>query len=326
MRAILLAGGPADREAGCPQGCPRPFWPVLMRPLVLRLIDRLNRGGVSAFSVCANGRTSLYAERLAREPLAVEEIRFSQDPLPRGPAGCLKDNQDFVADETFIVAHAACWLSDDPDTLLKRHREQRNALTVFCLPGTRTPSGVYVCEPDVLDCIPSVGYCDVKEQLIPRLVARGLRVGALPLQGLSAEVLSIKSYLTLLYRVLLGEPRTELERLPDAYREVAPKVWAAPDAAISRHARVFGPVVVGPRARIQEGATVIGPAVIGQDASVGAGAIVSECAVWQSAVVPPGRVMCRSVCTANASEVAATAPPGHLRSGEIVSQECAAYV
>ena len=61
--------------------------------------------------MCANGRTALYADRLAQEPLSLAELRFSQDPLPRGPAGCVKDNEQFLADEPFIIANAACWLA-----------------------------------------------------------------------------------------------------------------------------------------------------------------------------------------------------------------------
>lgn len=295
MRAIVLAGGPADREPNCPQDLPRPFWPVLMRPLVSRVIDQMARTGVQAVSVCANGRTALYADRLAREPLDLDEIRFAQDPLPRGPAGCVKDNESFIADETFVVANAACWLSDGIDDLVRRHRRQDNRLTLFCLPGTRTPSGVYVGEPDILAHIPPRGYCDIKEQLIPRLIDRGLRVGLLELRGMAAEVLHVTSYLGLIHRVLGGNVEPELQRLDHRYRQAGPGVWIAENAGVSSQARLFGPVVVGPGASVADGAIIIGPAVLGADSAVETGAILAECVVWPGTCIRRGACVTRSI-------------------------------
>ena len=273
--------------------------------MVLRLIDQLTRTGVTAISICANGRTALYADRLSREPVQIDELHFSQDPLPRGPAGCLKDNEGFVGHDPFLIAHAACWLNDDAGSLVKRHLEQRNHLTVYCLPGTRTPGGVYVCDPCVLQHIPAVGYCDMKEQLIPRLLERGLRVGALPLARPAAEVLGLKSYLSLLVRVLHDQLEPELFRLPESYEQRAPGVWAATDATIGRDTRLFGPVVVGPHARVEEGAVLIGPAVIGAGAVIRRHAVLAECAVWPNAVVARGTSACRTVLTEVHAE-----PPG----------------
>lgn len=299
MRTILLAGGPADREPGCPLGLPRPLWPMTMRPLVLRLIERLVRGGATALSVCANGQTGLYAARLTREPLGLDELCFVQDPLPRGPAGCVKDNEAFVQADTFVVIDAACWMDEDVASLVRRHRQQHNKLTVFCVPQTNAPSGVYVFEPEVLEHIPALGYCDIKEQLIPRLIDEGLRVGALPLHGHTGEVLNVETYLTLHRQLLLHDLQSEIQSCPGQYCQLSPDVWVAADAEIGRNVRIFGPAIVGPRTNIRDGAVIIGPSSLGAGVVVGDDAIITECAIWDDANVPRGVCLDRTVVVPN---------------------------
>jgi NDP-sugar pyrophosphorylase family protein len=266
-----------------------------MRPIVLQLIDRLVRGGTRALSVCANGRTGLYAARLNRESLGLGELCFVQDPLPRGPAGCLKDNQAFVCGETFLVANAACLFDEPVASLVERHAHQRNHLTVFCLPHSGAPGGIYVCEPAILDHIPAVGYCDIKEQLIPRLIDRGLQVGALPLRGPGVEVLNVKTYLHLHHHVLATNLEGQVRSCPGEYHRWAPDVWVSSDARIGKRTRLFGPLIVGPGATIRDGAVVIGPGSVGPQAHIAEDAVATECAVWANAVVPPGQCIDRQL-------------------------------
>jgi mannose-1-phosphate guanylyltransferase len=295
MRTILLAGCPVHHEPGCSPALPRPLWPMVMSPLVSRLIERLVDGGTRALSVCANGRTGLYSARLSRDALKLEQLCFVQDPLPRGPAGCIKDNEAFIADETFVVANAACWIDEPVASLVARHKQQRNKLTVFCAANSRAPSGIYVCEPEVLKHIPAVGYCDIKEQLIPRLLDRGLRVGALPLHGWAAEVVNTSTYLALHRELLRSSLSAEVGYCPGEYRPYAPDVWVSASAQIGRNVRLFGPLIVGPRTKMKDGAVVIGPGSVGPGAVIAGDAIVTECAVWANACVSRGRCIDRQL-------------------------------
>jgi len=289
MRAIILAGGPASQEPGLPRQVPRPLWPVLTRPIVQNLIDRLVCGGVTSVTLCANGRTEIFVNRLADQHQQLTELRFSEDPLPRGPAGCVKDNADFLDSSPFIIANAACWLSDDASWLIDQHCRHQNQLTVFCRPGTSVPSGIYVCNPSVLRHIPDVGYYDIKEQLIPQLVDSHCKVGALPLRGFTHEAINTQSYMAIHHYALMSLAEYDQAIKIQAYQQRAPGVWIEPDSFIAKSARVFGPVMIGSSARIEDGAVVIGPTTLGANAVVGRNSIVTECAVWDHASIPPHR-------------------------------------
>lgn len=295
MRAIILAGGPTGRPSGTLEELPRPFWPLVMRPLVLRLIDHLIQTGVHGASVCANGHTELFSDQLKSYGPQLEDLHFTRDPLPRGPAGCIKDNESFLGDESFLVFGAACWLRDSAESLLERHRQQGNKLTVFCLPDRHTPSGVYAGEPEILQHIPALGYCDIKEQLVPRLLERKIRVGALPLRAPAAEVVNARSYL-LLHRHVLNElAQEEADRHPERYVRTAQDVWIARSAQVSPRARLIGPIIVGPGSVISDRALVIGPTIIGPRAVVGQEAILADCVLWEGAVLSRGKNVSRTV-------------------------------
>ena len=145
----------------------------------------------------------------------------------------------------------AGWL-ESATTLLEYHRRQHNMLTVCCQRGTRAPAGVYVCDPEVLKHIPEVGYCDIKEQLIPRLLQRGQRVGAMFLNNRTGEVLGTQSYFSLQHRVLYDLMEGREETLLAGFSQLAPGVWLAADAFVGDRARLIGPVVIGPGAIVED--------------------------------------------------------------------------
>jgi NDP-sugar pyrophosphorylase family protein len=273
-----------------------------MRPLVYRLIDQLMATGVDAISVCANGRTTLYALRLESERFKLHDLHFTQDPLPRGPAGCIKDNEAILGNEPFLVVGAACWLTDSAESLIHRHRQQGNKLTMFCLPNTKVPSGVYVFDPEVIEHIPKVGYCDIKEQLVPRLLDRGLRVAALALREPAAEVVNARSYLLLHHRVLAGLAENEAKRSSGLYEPIGPDQWKARTATVSPRARLFGPVMVGAHAMVADRAVIIGPVAIGPRAVIEEDAIVTESVVWEGARLGRGRSAFRAIVAAGGGD------------------------
>jgi len=295
MHAVVLAGGPLGRDIPLQEKVPRPFWPVLMRPIILQGIQRMVADGVRTLTVCANGRTNLYAEKLPRKVLRLEEIRFNDDALPRGPAGCIKDAAAKLPDGPFFVVNAACWFSDSISSMVEQHRQQGNVLTVFCAHDETTPSGLYLCEKAVLDFIPDVGYCDIKEQLIPRLVANKLKVGCGRLSGLVREVIDTTSYLELHHHVLEETFGGSNGAWGAGYEERAPGIWIAPDAEVASTARLYAPLIIGPRASIGAHAVVVGPGTVGHDAVIDRNAVVFGSAVWPGARVPEKKTVEQAV-------------------------------
>jgi mannose-1-phosphate guanylyltransferase/phosphomannomutase len=245
--------------------------------LIQTLFDRLSISTTGSYTLCANGHTPLIERYVSARGADDYRLNFFEDGVPRGPAGCLRGCEPHLRSDTVLVAGASVWFEDDPLWMVQEHKERGNALTVFCTRERRTgdgpliPAGLYCAQRDVLEHIQTVGYQDIKEQLVPALVQAGRRVGAVPLVAPAYEVTDWKSYLQVIDRYLATD---QLD--PTRHRRLAPGVWGGQGVVLAPTARVVGPVFLGDGCRIHDGAVIIGPSVLGSGCRVGKGAWVTR--------------------------------------------------
>ena len=263
-------------------------------------------------AISANGRTHTISERLGYHPAPDITIYYSEDAMPRGAAGCIKDCEAWLGSERFIVVHGTSLLLEtDLAHLVAEHEKSGASLTVAATasPGAADdrlaalphlkPAGIYVCEPDVFPFIKTKGYQDMKEQLIPRLTEAGLKVHAVPLAGKIVSVRNEEWYLNAMVE-LLNDP---LARKPfvDHLPSKLPGLWIDPTAYIHPQARVIGPAYIGPGAKVLGDAVVIGPAVIGENCEIGPESVVHESILWADCKVGRGALVEQTVMAAKAS-------------------------
>lgn len=289
LDGVIVAGnmdGPA-LGAGSPR--PRPLWPLPAGVLISQLAAKLASGIDGSLTVCAHGGTAAMRREIER---TVPVVEFFEDGAPRGTAGCLRHCLENSAADEFIVAGGAVWLDDDLHWMLDRHRQSGNALTVFCIsssPSGDAPSGqfraagVYIGNRAVLPFIRPAGYQDLKEQLVPKLREKGLRVGSVQLRGSTVEVLDWSDY-----QQVLEQAIERFEAADGEYAAQGENVWMASTAVVAPSAKIIGPCVVKPWAQVAARTTVVGPAIIGDGARVGAGAELVRVVVGQDVSVAPG--------------------------------------
>ncbi len=288
---VVVLAGTVGHEAHWAQGLPRPLLPLPGTTIIRALMTRLYRAFDHAYTLCANGHTSLIRNHLADDQESQHNLSFFEDAIPRGPAGCLKSCEPFLRRENVFVANGSVWLEDDPSWMLEQHRAQGNALTVFCkqepsLEGNRSaavlaPTGLYCCRRTVLEHIHKIGYQDIKEQLVPALQRAGQRVGAVTLTKPAYEVSDWAAYMRVVSRCLLaGGPEMR------GYRKLAPAVWCGKDVKIAPKARIVGPVLLDHGCRVDSGALVVGPTMLGNDCHVESDSCVIR-------VVAPDRIRFR---------------------------------
>lgn len=275
MDWVILAGT-VGHEVSWTRGLPRPLLPVPESTLLESLLDAFGRSSSGSCTICANGHTDLFTRHVKNNGNWSNKLRFVEDRIPRGAAGCLKACEKQLTGETIVVTGGSVWVEDDPAWMLERHRAEGNTLSVFCTQDTSkarpnaesllTPSGIYFCEPKVLDFIRPEGYQDLKEQLIPALQKSGLRVGAITLQGKSREVSDWAGYLRVLGEVL-SSGRFDTTN----YKMLAPGIWIGEDVEIAPRARVVGPALLGPGVKLEDDVVVVGPTILGDECHIGVG-------------------------------------------------------
>ncbi|MCA9296663.1 MAG: hypothetical protein KC983_09095 [Phycisphaerales bacterium] len=141
--------------------------------------------------------------------------------------------------------------------------------------GFDEPAGVYAFRRRVIDAVSEIGYCDLKEQMLPLLSQAGhhlatARLGDRAMPRLHDRV----TYLRAVSSTLRGT--------------AAGRQAIAADARVDTGALLDGFCLIDADAIVEAGA-VIHDAVILAGATIGEGAVVSDSVIGPSAVVAPGR-------------------------------------
>lgn len=319
MKAVVLAGGQEFGQCPLSRQAPRALWPLVDRPVIEHVLGVLHSAGIGQMAISANGRTHTIASRLGYNPSPDIAIHYSEDSMPRGTAGCIKDCEEWLGAQRFVVVHGASLLLDvDFDHLLAEHQRSGATITLAatadnCNDVDRLrlkPAGLYICESEVFAHIKTRGYQDIKEQLIPKLTENGLKVQAVPISGKVIPIRNEEAYLNAMV-LLMNEPqyrRPFVEHLPAS----VPGLWIDPTAYVHPQARVIGPAYVGPGARVNADAVIIGPAIVGENCQIDAEAVVHESILWAEARVGAGALVEQAVVAAKANVMAGVEVRGSI--------------
>lgn len=225
------------------------------------------------------------------EPAGGEDgliVRTAVEPAAwRGVGGILRDVTDDLDDDAVIIAIEAHTLPPPAlEPLLDAFKNDATPLidgaVGVCEPDE--PAGVYAFTRRALKLVPAIGYHDVKEQSLPLMYERGMKVGAAQLPGQARRVRDRKGYLDAVRFSLPAEDNNE------------PALHISPLTSVSDDAVLDGFCIVEPGAMILDGA-VVHESVILKGATIGRGAVVSRSIIGPLAVVPRDRRVVRDVVT-----------------------------
>jgi mannose-1-phosphate guanylyltransferase/phosphomannomutase len=299
--AVVLAGGVRSGLEVPGSGLPRALWPFPGQPLISNVLAFLTKSGVEKIAVCANGKTKLIASELSSGNSPWLGLHYSEDPLPRGPAGCLRDLQDWLGDETFVCIQATAAYDFDLAAMLEEHKRTGAAITVGARPcpddpEVLEPAGVYLVEPKALSLIQPVGYQDFKEQFLPKVIAAGMTVHCHTLKGSVTLIHSAGHYLSAIREAILRAA----ENLPAGFVQKSPGVVVHESAKVDPTARLTGPVWIDAGAEVAAGAVLAGPVVVGPNATVGSGAVVHRTVVMKDGEIGSGAEVYSAILAPNA--------------------------
>jgi NDP-sugar pyrophosphorylase family protein len=307
---ILLAGTHPWTNSAFDSLVPRTLLPVGHRPLIWYGLAWMHREGVGEVAVCGNRETRLLKARLERHVPRGLTVSYHEDPMPRGAAGSARDAASTSHADTFVVADGTLIPDVNLHELLSRHDASGACVTVVVHSesehnghGRRAPGGIYVFSRRALDTVPARGFCDIKEELIPRLYAAGERIIAYDAIEEAPRVLDSSTYMAVNEWMVERLVRSSEEQ--DGYVRVADALVHR-DAFVADDAALIGPVLIEPGARILSKAVVIGPTSIGREATIESGGVVSRSAVWRRSTIGEGATADRCVVADDAVVEAGT--------------------
>lgn len=290
ITAIILAG---RRDFGrCPLASrlPTALWPVVGKPVLDRLLISLANQGVKQVVICSNGDGSLLTESIHADNRL--EVKFLDEKLPSGTAGCVRDAASSETDELLVVFPASMICPPKIDMLINAHRDGQSDLTVMFNPGHGNgkmlgeATGIYICETSVLEHIPKEGYFDIKEGLIPAMLLDGKTVHMAVLPNHVGNFRDWRGYLYAIANYLENAPKLS-EDLKLRRRNNSQPVWMAANSKVAPGGQIYGQVAIMDGARISGDAVIFGPTVLGRNVSIGKDSVVVNSVLWDGAQVGP---------------------------------------
>jgi mannose-1-phosphate guanylyltransferase len=328
--AVVLVGGEGTRLRPLTLERPKPVLPLLGRPLLAYVLERLAEGGVTRVifgcGYLPDPIQACFGERALG--LALEYV---VEPRPMGTAGGIRHAARGRVSETFLALNGDI-LADAPlAALVLAHRERGAAATIALTPVAdpsryglvRTDedgrvlgflekpapeeidtdlinAGAYVLEPSVLDLIEDGRAVSIERETFPALVGAGLF--ALAQDGYFSDVGTPESYIAAHHDLLAGRIRSQLPGLTVGGRWIDDGATVSADAVFEAPCHIASGVTVGAGALVGAGSSVaagaqiedraqLRGAVVQERASVGEGAIVADAVIGPRAHVGAGALI-----------------------------------
>jgi NDP-sugar pyrophosphorylase family protein len=311
MNAMLLTAGLGLRMLPLSLTLPKPAIPVLGRPIVGHILERLSRLGIERAVLNTHHLPEAVHRALEDIPPAeLPAVEFSHEEEILGTAGGIGRAAPSLRGAGPILVHNGDFLADiDIAAAVKGHLRSRMAATLVLAPsragystvdidgdgrvislagepkvdreriaGSYLFTGCHIMDESLLDAIPAEGASDIVRDLYRALAAEG-RLGSFLHHGFWWEFGSPELYLS---------GSLALLDLPDGNRREV----ALCDPVISSGSAV---TAFGTGALIGDGARIVGRAAVGAGSRIGAGVMLEDSVVMPGASVGDGCHLRRAV-------------------------------
>ncbi len=312
-----MAGGEGTRLRPMTANQPKPLLPVANRPIMEHVLRLLKRHGFSDTVVTVQFLAALVRNYFGDGEDVGMNLQYATEEMPLGTAGSVKNAEDALRDEPFLVISGDALTDIDLTAMVRFHREQGALVTVGL---TRVPdplefgiviadedgriqrflekptwgqvfsdtvnTGIYVMEPEVLAEVPPGESVDWSGDVFPALLKRGAPLFGYISDGYWEDVGNHESYLKAQADVLAGRVSVEMDGF-----EVSPGVWVAEGAEVDPEAVLTGPLCIGDYAKVEAGAHLREYTVIGSNVVVKEGAFLHRAVVHNNVYVGQGATL-----------------------------------
>jgi mannose-1-phosphate guanylyltransferase/phosphomannomutase len=344
LKAVVMAGGEGTRLRPMTANQPKPMLPVANRPIMEHVLRLLKRHGFDETIVTVQFLAALVRNYFGDGEEFGMSLQYATEEIPLGTAGSVRNAEDALRDEPFLVISGDALTDMDLTAMVKFHKEKGALLTVglarvpnpleFGIVITQEDgriqrflekptwgqvfsdtvnTGLYVMEPEVLAEVPPGEMVDWSGDIFPNLLKRGAPLFGYVSDRYWEDVGTHESYMKAQADVLDRRVQTDI-----AGFEVSPGVWVAEGAEVDPDAVLTGPLCIGDYAKIEAGAHLREYTVIGSNVVVKEGAFVHRAVVHNNVYIGQG-VTLRGCVIGKNTDVMRLA---RIEEGAIVGDEC----
>jgi len=305
MQAVILVGGEGTRLRPLTSTVPKPVVPLVDRPFIAFMLEWLRAHGIDDVIMSCGFLATSVRNVLGDGSAYGLELRFVEEPDPRGTAGALKFAERLL-DERFLMLNGDVLTDIDLTGQIAQH-ERTGARATLALAPVADPSayglvhlnedrsvrdfvekpssdridtnlisaGAYVLQRDILDLVPPDRNVSIEREVWPRLIGQGL-------YGFPADAYWLDMQGT--FDIIEGNVDT-------AVRERLGKSWLAVDPGAQIHGRAVPPAVIERGVHVAPGAHVGSLVVLGKDVRIGHGCTVERSVILSGAEIGPSCIL-----------------------------------
>lgn len=216
---ILMLGGLGTRLHPLTENTPKPMLPVGEQPILETIVRHIAEQGFEEFYFCINYLGHQIREYFGDGSALGIKINYIEETERMGTAGALSLLKP-APKTPFIVMNGDLLTKIDLTALLKFHIEHRNMVTacvreysqqvpygVMEMEGHQVNQivekpiyryfvngGIYVLDPEAIDCIPDNSYYDMPS-LMENMIAKQKKIGGFPITEYWMDIGQMPDYL-----------------------------------------------------------------------------------------------------------------------------------
>ena len=149
MKAVVMAGGEGTRLRPITANQPKPMLPVVNRPIMEHVLRLLRRHGLTETVVTVQFLASIVRNYFGDGEDFGMSLQYATEETPLGTAGSVKNAEDALRDEPFLVISGDALTDIDLSDLIKFHKDN-NALVTVALARVPDPLefGIVIVDDD----------------------------------------------------------------------------------------------------------------------------------------------------------------------------------
>ncbi|MCP4613789.1 MAG: NTP transferase domain-containing protein [Planctomycetes bacterium] len=195
---LILCGGFGSRLAQIVNDRPKPMAKVNHQPFLDIIIDYFARFGLRRFVLCTGYMSEIIQEYYDQKSSTLEFV-VSNEPIPLGTAGCIKNAQKFLQSDHYLVANGDSFCPVNLYDFYNFHLSRQSLMTIAVTESEDTKScglvkldnsqkivsfeekksncttgyintGIYLFHKNALSLIPECTKYSLEYNLFPRLI------------------------------------------------------------------------------------------------------------------------------------------------------------
>ena len=313
MKGVVLAGGFGTRLRPLTYDIPKPMVPIVNVPIMEHNINLLKKYGIKKIVVLLYYQAEIIKDYFGDGSKFGVDIKYHRAPGDYGTAGSVKDAQDLIGNDDFIIISGDVLTDFNLKSGIDFSKNKKAFFTIFLTPvknpldygiiiynkektitkflekpswgqvfSDQINTGIYVCKNKVLNYIPANSFYDFSKDLFPRLMDSKIKIKAHVAKGYWRDIGNITEYKKAHNDILKGKIKIRIagRRLDILGQDVR----YGKNVKIGNNVEFRGTVIIGDSVVIENGA-YIENSVIGNNVFIGKNSMIKKSIIWNNSKI-----------------------------------------